>query len=423
MTPEEVRDIGTALLEALAHAHAHGLIHNDLKPKNVLLDRHGTPRVIDFGLASASVDAEDSALIAGTPAFLAPERLTGAAPDARCDLYGVGATLFTLAEGQPPYGRGRDALDVAADALPPVAAHLPPAAAAVLVHSLWRRPARLLASAAEMAAAWSRAWAAGAHVPGRPAGAGLVVGGYEDETELPTLDARSGGIDGALPAAAVRAAPQGAQDLPRPPLPRSGADAAPTSAAALRPPAGMVRVGDLFVDQTPVTQGDWARFVAEGGGRPPAAWPSGGPPTAQRRRPVTGIDLADARAYARWAGKRLPTEAEWRLFALGDARRFPWGDACLPDGCHCSNETPRGTASVDAHEAGATPEGVRDLFGNVWEWTDPGRAHEGRVPVMGGSWRHRCDVAESGRAPRAEVQPTADYPYLGFRCVADVEAS
>ena len=96
-------------------------------------------------------------------------------------------------------------------------------------------------------------------------------------------------------------------------------------------------------------------------------------PQGWENRPVTWVSLEDARAYAAWAGKRLPHEWEWQYAAQGtDGRLYPWGEEWnagavpVPD----KSRTMRGPDPVDAHPGGASPFGVMDLVGNVWQWTD-----------------------------------------------------
>jgi serine/threonine protein kinase len=112
--PELLR-VGREIAEGLAAAHAQGLVHRDIKPANVWLEeRGGWVRIVDFGLARGSEpDAQFSQVgtVIGTPAFMAPEQATGAAVDARCDLFGLGAVLYRAASGQSPFG-DRDTLSI-----------------------------------------------------------------------------------------------------------------------------------------------------------------------------------------------------------------------------------------------------------------------------------------------------------------------
>jgi serine/threonine protein kinase len=111
----EVLRVGREVAEGLAAAHARGLVHRDIKPANVWLEGgRGRVRIVDFGLArGAEPDAQftQAGAVIGTPAYMAPEQAGGAAVDARCDLFSLGAVLYRAATGQFPFG-GRDTLSV-----------------------------------------------------------------------------------------------------------------------------------------------------------------------------------------------------------------------------------------------------------------------------------------------------------------------
>src|SRR5262245_45206506 len=111
----EVLRVGREIAAGLAAAHARGLVHRDIKPANVWLEgRRGRVRIVDFGLArGAEPDAQftQAGAVIGTPAYMAPEQASGAAVDARCDLFSLGAVLYRAATGQAPFG-DRDTLSV-----------------------------------------------------------------------------------------------------------------------------------------------------------------------------------------------------------------------------------------------------------------------------------------------------------------------
>jgi serine/threonine protein kinase len=111
----EVLRVGREIAEGLAAAHARGLVHRDIKPANVWLEeRRGRVRIVDFGLARGSEpDAQftQAGAVIGTPAYMAPEQATGAAVDARCDLFSLGAILYRAATGKAPFG-DRDTLSI-----------------------------------------------------------------------------------------------------------------------------------------------------------------------------------------------------------------------------------------------------------------------------------------------------------------------
>ncbi|HEX8560457.1 MAG TPA: SUMF1/EgtB/PvdO family nonheme iron enzyme [Pyrinomonadaceae bacterium] len=173
-------------------------------------------------------------------------------------------------------------------------------------------------------------------------------------------------------------------------------------------PAREVSVPPFRIARAPVTNGEYARFVEEGGYRRREFWDEEGwarreqegweRPLYWRRdgargwverrmfeegalpedHPVTGVSWFEAGAYARFAGKRLPTEAEWERAASWDAalgvkRRFAWGDGepdAEPGAPRAAfGATAWGTAPAGAFPAGASPEGCLGMTGNVWEWT------------------------------------------------------
>jgi hypothetical protein len=166
---QHVVPLALQLCDALATTHAHGIIHRDIKPSNCLLteeDGEQRLKLIDFGVAkdldSAAGEQTDANLVLGTPSYLAPELLTGAAPpDARSDIYAVGATLYCLLTGHPPYvGRVHRAIaerQQHEDLLPPSQGRpaelprVPPAADALILRALDLDPNRRHQSAMDLA--------------------------------------------------------------------------------------------------------------------------------------------------------------------------------------------------------------------------------------------------------------------------------
>lgn len=137
--------------------------------------------------------------------------------------------------------------------------------------------------------------------------------------------------------------------------------------------AGTVHVDTFLIDRYPVTNEEYYRFIVETGYFPQDTvnylrnWVNGSFLPGQERYPVVYVSLEDARAYAEWAEKRLPTEMEWQLAAQGtDGRLWPWGDEF--HGTKCNNAFERPTP-VDAFSKGQSPYGVFDMVGNIWQLT------------------------------------------------------
>jgi len=118
----------------------------------------------------------------------------------------------------------------------------------------------------------------------------------------------------------------------------------------------------------PVTNAQYARFLAETGHRPPSSWEKGEIPRGTKLQPVTLVSWYDADAYCRWANARLPSEAEWEKAARGnDGRRWPWGNDMDPARLNTYYSVGHPTP-VTRYPQGASPYGAMDMAGNVYEW-------------------------------------------------------
>jgi serine/threonine-protein kinase len=158
LEPDEALRIALPLLEALAYSHAQGVIHRDIKPGNVLLDRRGRPYLADFGLAKSTMSTTMSMAgnVIGTPAYISPEQARGQPLDARSDLYSFGITLYELLTGELPF-QGSAALDtvvvrLTTDPIPISAKRLgiDPRLEAAVLRALSREPARRQQNAEEL---------------------------------------------------------------------------------------------------------------------------------------------------------------------------------------------------------------------------------------------------------------------------------
>ncbi len=173
------------------------------------------------------------------------------------------------------------------------------------------------------------------------------------------------------------------------------------------------------IDQYPVTNRLYAVFVAATGHPAPSHWRGPTPPPDLLDHPVVFVSRADATAYAKWAGKRLPSAAEWEKAARGpDGLQYPWGNRFDKRACHHDRggaRPPSGTAPVTAHPRGASPYGVMDLAGNVAEWCADGPGG-GSGYLKGGCWLSSSPLTLRCAALGLSGFTNNQLDYIGFRC-------
>ncbi len=208
----------------------------------------------------------------------------------------------------------------------------------------------------------------------------------------------------------------------------------PTGDPDERPPH-QIFLDSYLIDKYEVSVEQYAVFLQESGNHPPSDWKAMNQ-LSHKKRPVSNVDWADATAYCKWAGKRLPTEAEWEKAARGtDGRLYPWGNE--PPTSRHANYGQAGSsnhgalAPVGSFEAGKSPYGLYDMAGNVWEWVSDWYDHDyygvsplrnpegpptgGYKGIRGGSWNSSPRALRS--ADRYWDPPSFRSQYLpGFRC-------
>jgi serine/threonine-protein kinase len=190
----------------------------------------------------------------------------------------------------------------------------------------------------------------------------------------------------------------------------------PPGPVTLRDRAGrvrMVQVPAFYISFTEVSRAEYHAFVTATHASAP--WKD----FQQGALPVTNVTLEEARAYARWAGRRLPTEAEWTRAAAGEKGfPYPWGDVFDARRCNSQSARINDAVKVDAYPDGRSPWGLSNMAGNVCEWTQsPFEGMSGMMVVRGGSYLSppagvRTDTVFGAR-------PDYRHPSLGFRCVKE----
>ena len=222
----------------------------------------------------------------------------------------------------------------------------------------------------------------------------------------------------------------------------------------------LVQVAAFFLDRYPVTNGEYQAFVAGGGYREialwdakvwpavldmvdetglpgPRFWKSGRPLPGEENLPVVGVSWYEAAAFARWVGKRLPTDAEWVKaacwpVAMNDHamayRRYPWGETMDRSRANVWGSGPNRVVGVDEFAGGVSVGGVYQLIGNVWEWTggsfrgnleDDAKSAAPMKSIRGGAFDTYFDTQATCQFGSGEY-PLSRRHNVGFRCAINV---
>jgi len=477
----EVLRIGIAVAEALEALHGVGLVHRDVKPENLLLDESDgaepVPKLADLGLARAAT-GEDRVTVTGaamgTPAYMAPEQAEGAAEvDARVDVYALGATLFTLATGSPPFTGSTpwavvgQLLTVPAPDLRERRPTASPALAALLADCLAKDPQRRPASAAELARrlrAVESGEADAALAASAPSTGGPGVGAGRRRLVLGLAAAL--GVFAFCLLIALTTDDSGTRNW-SPPVQGEAAAPAPTA----RPVWAAASGRDGF--------GTWAELRVDGVAHrlrwcPPGRFTMGSPPDESghlsgeeqrevliergfwlgatevpqelwiavmgenpsrdrdrdRDHPVEGVswdrcqDFLAALRERTGAPAALPSEIQWEYATRAGGAEGPYGGWSDPSQLWFGRDPEAGHRAV-----GSTPPnrwGFHEMLGNVAEWcADPAagaRSRDGTQgrAVRGGAW---FSAPPRSRAAARSIMP-ADFAgkHVGLRLMIPVEA-
>lgn len=189
-------------------------------------------------------------------------------------------------------------------------------------------------------------------------------------------------------------------------------------------PQHEVTLPAFFIDKTEVSNAQYKKYCDDTKYPMPPDWLDGKIPAGQENWPVLRVNWWEASAYAKWAGRRLPTEAEWEKAARGtDARQYPWGNGGF-DGDHVA--VGADPSPVGSKPSGASPYGALDMAGNAYEWTDSWYeaypkstsktnffGHIFKV-VRGGSYDGSGNLAQTFF--RSPMRPQSRNVWVGFRC-------
>jgi eukaryotic-like serine/threonine-protein kinase len=385
--------IALQIARALEYIHTQKIVHRDIKPENVHVNAAGVVKLMDFGIAKTEGLAMTRAgYVLGTPYYMAPEQVTGQNITEQVDVYAFGVLLFELLTGAKP---------IAGDTVERI------------FYSILNEPLKLeplYEAGAPQGVCELVAQCTAKSPADRPQGFGPVCAVLEQMIATPdaaTVLMPERRPDPA-PAPPVLPAPPSPPPPPQPApssrgwlipavigallagggglyfalRPHAAAEPAVSAAAAGSAPAFTHSTGDMvlipagdfefgenkqpvplpafYIDKTEVSNAAYAEFCKASGRPLPDGFQQDKPDY-----PVSNVTILDAHAFARWAGKRLPTAKEWEKAARGvDGRAFPWGNQ---NDAARANVGTKKMESVNAHTDGASPFGVLQMVGNVWE--------------------------------------------------------
>jgi len=472
-THEEVLAWLPTIADALDTVHRNGSLHRDVKPANLLFDAQGNAILSDFGIATAIGAADPDAptqevrreltvvgTFVGSPAYAPPEAIDRILTPAY-DQYSLATVVYLALTGELPFsGKTNEAILIAKEKGQPPAIDrkklkgpLSKAAEKAIMKGLARQPEDRFDTCTEFAEAFaSENGSAGISLPSAKSLA-LIAAAILVLFGLSQFDFDTGpgvGIAGLVPGADPDSDPLAPVTIQLGSTPdeieravslckRGGGS---NDACAIEVFADerlrTVTLAPVALDRTEVTNADFKRFVDETSYQTSAeergyswditrcrrcTWRA---PQLSRQAldhpqdPVVHVSWTDARAYCEWAGGRLPTEDEWEFAARGtDRRAFPWGDEWDARRLRDVSAAGVGLESVGSHLTGATPEGLLDLAGSVWEWTSTTSGEGERRIFKGGSWMDRIP-AYFRSAAFSEDAPDYSSISLGFRCARDL---
>lgn len=409
---DDISLIFGGVLEAMTDAHERGIVHRDLKPQNILIEptRAGMgAKVMDFGIAKVleGTTYTVTGAILGTCRYMSPEQVQKPENlDHRSDIYSLGVTLYHAVAGRCPFESTNQYSLMMAHVNqkpPPPSTYrpgIPEALERLILDALAKKPADRPQACADFHDRLQHALAG--ITPARRA---------PRRTREPSLRQADGSELVLIPAG-------------------------PFAMGASR---REVYLSDFYIGRHPVTNKQFQAFLEVTGYRPAdedkrflSHWRGRRCPKSLWHHPVVFVSWLDARAYAAWAGKRLPTEAEWEKAARGtDGRKYPWGKT-EPSTRHANfGRQHNQTTPVGSHPDGASPYGILEMAGNVGEWCEdvddpnfylrgPARnpcnnIQPGDAPcvIRGGGWMY--DARSLRTFARVSFQPSYRIGAVGFR--------
>src|SRR5581483_8843513 len=421
--------IALSVSNALEYVHERAIVHRDIKPENLHIDANGRVKLMDFGIAkTADLSLTRTGMAMGTPYYMSPEQISGSATSHLVDIYAYGLLIFELLTGvrgvsgetmeQVFFQILNQPVDVAAMEN----AGVPPAVRDLVLRCTAKRPEERPQSFRAVSEALRSILVGDGKSATQAAPAPAAV---QTTAPLQASAAKSRALLW-VGAAAILAIAAGIVWWAM----RSPA-AAPSAPGMVYVPAGTFLAGEdkkpitlkaFFIDETEVSNADYCRVMG-------CSVPAG-----QESLPKIGITVAEARSYARQAGKRLSNSFEWERALRGTkGALFPWGDQKDPSKANVSDNPASSHQLMPVRSFGGPPY---NLIGNVWEMvegpvmpsstavamfaavmTPPATAQEPWITMRGGAYDRALDPALSYDS--VSIPERFSAANVGFRCAKD----
>ena len=361
--------IATDIAAALEYVHERGIIHRDIKPENVHIATNGKVKLMDFGIAkTANLSLTRTGMAMGTPYYMAPEQVAGRATTPLIDIYAFGMLFYELLTGlRGVQGDTMEQLFYQIMNVPLDPAHAgkrrrparhPRSRFTLHRQTPEQRPQTMREVIDVLRHATPRTLGRNhphhANHPSAPAPTPVATPPMTPHAGRPIVLVMLAIIGVIVIAIATYLWMHRVEAIP-------GMVYYPGGAFPFGPDQKPVNLGPFYIDETEVSNADYAEFCRATGCASPTADPD---------LPVTRVTIDQARAYAKWKGRRLPTAQEWERAARGvNALRYPWGNEDDPTKANLlDNPTLQKHALMPVHSFVKTPE--YQLAGNAWELID-----------------------------------------------------